>query len=159
MYRRFTSLVKFIPRCLILLGAIANGNPLLYSCLENPIDRGAWWATVHGVTKSRTWLNDCHFTSAPSKTKDQDPILETGSKVFMNIARLRTMWGKDKWNHHKAFLVFKFPFSWFSDCLIVAVLQSSNKVHTVCSFFTISVRGAWSCLLCHFLDVASVFGF
>ena len=32
------------------------GNPLLYSCLENPIDRGAWWATVHGVTKSRTWL-------------------------------------------------------------------------------------------------------
>ena len=30
------------------------GNPLLYSCLENPIDRGAWWATVHGVTKSRT---------------------------------------------------------------------------------------------------------
>ena len=28
-----------------------NGNPLQYSCLENPIDRGAWWATVHGVTK------------------------------------------------------------------------------------------------------------
>ena len=31
-----------------------NGNPLQYSCLENPIDRGAWWATVHGVTKSQT---------------------------------------------------------------------------------------------------------
>ena len=30
--------------------------PLLYSCLENPIDRGSWWATVHGVTKSWTWL-------------------------------------------------------------------------------------------------------
>ena len=29
-----------------------NGNPLQYSCLGNPIDRGAWWATVHGVTKS-----------------------------------------------------------------------------------------------------------
>ena len=28
-----------------------NGNPLLYSCLENPMDRGTWWATVHGVTK------------------------------------------------------------------------------------------------------------
>ena len=28
-----------------------NGNPLQYSCLENPMDRGAWWATVHGVTK------------------------------------------------------------------------------------------------------------
>ena len=29
-----------------------NGNPLQYSCLENPMDRGAWWATAHGVTKS-----------------------------------------------------------------------------------------------------------
>ena len=31
-----------------------HGNPLHYSCLENPMDRGAWWATVHGVTKSWT---------------------------------------------------------------------------------------------------------
>ena len=31
-----------------------NGNPLQYSCLENPMDRGAWWATAHGVTKSQT---------------------------------------------------------------------------------------------------------
>ena len=31
-----------------------NGNPLQYPCLENPTDRGAWYATVHGVTKSRT---------------------------------------------------------------------------------------------------------
>ena len=35
-----------------------NGNPLQYSCLENPVDRGAWWATVHGVAKSRTRLRD-----------------------------------------------------------------------------------------------------
>ena len=35
-----------------------NGNPLQYSCLENPMDRGAWWAAVHGVTKSQTSLND-----------------------------------------------------------------------------------------------------
>ena len=33
-----------------------NGNPLQYSCLGNPTDRGAWWATVHGVTKSQTRL-------------------------------------------------------------------------------------------------------
>ena len=31
-----------------------NGNPLWYSCLENPMNRGAWWATVHGVTNSQT---------------------------------------------------------------------------------------------------------
>ena len=38
-----------------------KSNPLQYSCLENPIDRGAWWAAVHGVAKSRTQLSD--FTS------------------------------------------------------------------------------------------------
>ena len=35
-----------------------HGNPLQYSCLENPMDRGTWWAMVQGVTKSQTWLND-----------------------------------------------------------------------------------------------------
>ena len=35
-----------------------NGNPLQYSCLENPMDGGAWWAAVHGVAKSRTRLSD-----------------------------------------------------------------------------------------------------
>ena len=34
-----------------------NGNPLQYSCWENPMDRGAWWAPVHGVAKSRTQLS------------------------------------------------------------------------------------------------------
>ena len=33
-----------------------NGNPLQCSCLENPVDRGAWWAAVHGVAQSLTWL-------------------------------------------------------------------------------------------------------
>ena len=46
-----------------------NGNPLQYSCLENPMDGGAWWATVHGVAKSRTWLSD--FTSTPPKSKNK----------------------------------------------------------------------------------------
>ena len=39
-----------------------NGNPLQYYYLENPRDRGAWWATVHGVAKSQTRLNDFTFT-------------------------------------------------------------------------------------------------
>ena len=48
-----------------------DGTPFQYSCLENPMDRGAWWASVHGVVKSRTRLSDfpmerkkalqCHF--------------------------------------------------------------------------------------------------
>ena len=39
-----------------------NGTPLQYSCLENPMDGGAWWATVHRVAKSRTRLSDFTFT-------------------------------------------------------------------------------------------------
>ena len=40
-----------------------NGNPLQYSCLENPMDGGAWWAAVHGVAKTWTQLNNftCTF--------------------------------------------------------------------------------------------------
>ena len=39
-----------------------NGTPLQYSCLENPMDGGAWWAAVHGVAKSWTRLSDFTFT-------------------------------------------------------------------------------------------------
>ena len=39
-----------------------NGTPLQYSCLENPMDRGAWKAAVRGVTESRTRLSDFTFT-------------------------------------------------------------------------------------------------
>ena len=40
-----------------------NGNPFQYSCLENPMDRGVWWAVVHGVAKSQTQLSDFTFYS------------------------------------------------------------------------------------------------
>ena len=40
---------------------VGNSNPLQYSCLENSMERGAWWATVQGVTKTRTWLSDWAF--------------------------------------------------------------------------------------------------
>ena len=41
-----------------------NGNPLRYSCLENPMDGGAWWVTVRGVTKSQTLLSYFTFTAS-----------------------------------------------------------------------------------------------
>src|SRR5574337_1195749 len=44
-----------------LLGE-GTGDPLQYSCLENPMDGGAWWAAVHGVAKSRTGLSDFTFS-------------------------------------------------------------------------------------------------
>ena len=45
-----------------LFSGEGDGTPLQYTCLENPIDGGAWWAAVHGVPKSRTRLSDFTFT-------------------------------------------------------------------------------------------------
>ena len=53
-----TRLVRAKPR----FSGECNGNPLRYSCLENPVDGGAWWAAVHGVTTSGTRLSDFSFT-------------------------------------------------------------------------------------------------
>ena len=63
--------VKCLPAMQVDLGSIpgsgrssgeGNGTPLQYSCLENPMDGGAWWAAVHEVEKSRTRLSDFTFT-------------------------------------------------------------------------------------------------
>ena len=56
----YSLVLKF---CLLsTFGGEGNGTPLQYSCLEYPMDGGAWWAAVHGVMKSRTRLSDFTFT-------------------------------------------------------------------------------------------------
>ena len=49
-----------------------NGNPLQYSCLENPMDRGAWWATVPGVAESQTCLFNNQFSFLWTYTQKWD---------------------------------------------------------------------------------------
>ena len=51
-----------------------NGNPLQYSCLENSMDRGAWWATAHGVTKSQARLST--HTHTDTYTQNTHQILQ-----------------------------------------------------------------------------------
>ena len=58
-----------------------NGNPLQYSWLENSMDRGAWWATIHGVAKSRTRLSDFTFK-----------LWSRASLVAQRLKRLPGMW-------------------------------------------------------------------
>ena len=48
-----------------------NGNPLQCSCLENPRDRGAWWAAVYGVSQSRTRLKGLSSSSSSSSSREQ----------------------------------------------------------------------------------------
>ena len=56
-YSYFQNRIVLVPQ-----SGEGNGTPLQYSCLENPMDGGAWWAAVHGVTKSQTRLSDFPFT-------------------------------------------------------------------------------------------------
>ena len=57
----FSGMQSFLVPCSFFVGE-GNGTPLQYSCLENPMDGGAWWAAVHGVAKSQTRLSDIPFT-------------------------------------------------------------------------------------------------
>ena len=57
----FSCLVHYLLTSKLFPGE-GNGTLLQYSCLENPMDGGAWWATVHGVTKSQTQLSNFTFT-------------------------------------------------------------------------------------------------
>ena len=56
-----------------------HGNPLQYSCLENPVDRGASWATDHRVTKSQTWLK--RLSMHIYKIINQDLLYNTGNST------------------------------------------------------------------------------
>ena len=78
-----------------------NGTPLQYSCLENPMDRGAWWAAVHEVAKSRTRLSDFtltfHFHVLEKEMATHSSVLawripgmgEPGGLVSMGSHRVR----------------------------------------------------------------------
>ena len=59
---RITAITSLIPDFLSHIIGEGNGTPLRYSCLENPMDGGGWWAAVHGVAKSQARLNDFTFT-------------------------------------------------------------------------------------------------
>ena len=67
-----------MPHHLLCLGE-GNGTPLQYSCLENPMDGGAWWAAVHGVAESWTRLSDFtltfHFHALEEKMATQSSVL------------------------------------------------------------------------------------
>ena len=52
---------EFVVSVFDIISDTVNGTPLQYSCLENPMDGGAWKAAVHGVAKSQTWLKRLHF--------------------------------------------------------------------------------------------------
>ena len=78
-----------------------SGNPLQCSCLENPRDGGAWWASVYGVAQSRTQLKQLSSSSSSNayiyriqKDGNDDPICETAKETQMYNKAFWTLWEK-----------------------------------------------------------------
>ena len=70
-----------------------NSNPLQDYCLENPMDRGAWQATAHGVTKSRTQLNDFTFSLSTVQYSKQSPLpLDHENLILLNFVNFSAPW-------------------------------------------------------------------
>ena len=70
-----------------------NGNSLQYSCLENPMGRGAWWAAVHGVSKSGTRLSDFTLTHWRRKRQPSPVFLPGESQGGGSLVGCR-LWGR-----------------------------------------------------------------
>ena len=77
-----------------------NGNPLQCSCLENPRDGGAWWAAVHGVTQSRTWLKWLSKTliSCLGLSLDSSWATFLGAPFIITIKDFLSQWDTMLWN-------------------------------------------------------------
>ena len=73
-----------------------NGNPLQYSCLEDPMDGVAWWATIHGVAKSQTRLSGFtftfHFHALEKEMATHSSVLPGESQGQVGLVRCR-LWG------------------------------------------------------------------
>ena len=72
-----------------------NGTPLQRSCLENPMDGGAWWAAVHGIAKSQTRLSNFTFTFTPWRRKWQPtPVFLPGESQGQGSLVGFCLWGR-----------------------------------------------------------------
>ena len=98
-----------------------NGNPLQYSCLENPMDGGAWRATVHGVAKSRTRLSDV-TSSILKEGSGRSSGERNGNPTHSSILAWRIPWteepgglqsmGSQRVGHDWATSLFTFTFTY-----------------------------------------------
>ena len=103
-----------------------NGNPLQYSCMENPMDRGAWRTTVHGVTKNQTQLSNwalyyvCIYTSEPP-----------GKHIYLH------KWASWKHCWPRLFSTLPFPWTALMKCSSVPVARSHSIDLCMCVYVCI----------------------
>ena len=110
-----------------------NGISLQYSCLENPMDRGAWEAAVHGVAKSRTWLSDStslHFIGSVTKNHI--------SGVCVCVCEKEREWAREIITLENSFKMSKEPREWDSppsDVQSQGYFSSIRKQFAPCCFW------------------------
>jgi len=98
----------------ILPSGEGNGTPLQYSCLENPMNGGAWWAGVHGVAKSRTRLSDFTFPfhfHAWRRTWQPTPVFSPGESQGRGSLVGCRLWGhtvRQNWSDLAAAAAYSF---------------------------------------------------
>ena len=117
-----------------------NGNPLQYSCLENPTDRGAWWATVHGVAQSWIPPNDYTFTfMACHKTS----TVNSGPRSIFLWSKILAL------EYNRAMLKSKFPHLLVNYMTVSQLFSSSTGM----SYDSCENTGDNSCEACNFVHV------
>ena len=98
-------LLALITRNLRVLFGEGNGTPLQYSCLENPMDGGAWWAAIHGVAKSRKQLSNFtftfHFHALEKEMTTHSSVLAWRIPGMGSLAGCR-LWGRTEWDTTEA---------------------------------------------------------
>ena len=78
---------------IVLSDGEGTGDPLQYSCLENPMDGGAWWATVHGVANSQARLSNFTFTHWKRQWQTTSVFLPGESQGWRSLVGCR-LWGR-----------------------------------------------------------------
>ena len=80
-------------KAIILQFGEGNGNPLQYPCLENPMNRGAWQAAAHGVTKSWTQLSNFHYPSIKRNQFKNNKVPHKNEKCLVFLLKTKgTFW-------------------------------------------------------------------
>ena len=110
---------------------VKNGNPLQYSCLESPMDRGVWWTAIHGVPKSGTWLSDWAHKHKQLCTRSQ----KTWKSAVYNLgdwsSYLSLSMFPPLWNEHN------------SHSVLVPVLGKCNSHPVHYEIYLTAQKSAW----------------
>ena len=134
-----------------------NGNPLQYSCLENSMDGGAWWATVHGVAKSGIWLSDFTFTiiccvpislRTMREKKNNQPF-----SLGLNLSSASIRWTPTVSKHYAGWWI-----DGWKSCgwIALAISQAVNNAREVAPAMGWAVRGRRGCVLREWESMESI---